>query len=215
MKTLKLSFVFFALLICSVSRAQYGYGGMGGSVRPMVAINSGDVAGLKGVTNVNIVYDYSKTGVGAFRNEGDYLKKKEDDFKKDPGKFDKFKASWYNSRKERFEPKFLEMFNKMGEKSGMRATNYSSDAPVTLKIETVFIEPGMNIGIARQPAYIDIECTFMDKNGKEIVKYFIKNSVGASAMGFDYDAGSRLVESYAKGAKMLMKDVNKKLKKLK
>jgi hypothetical protein len=73
----------------------------------------------------------------------------------------------------------------------------------------------MNIGIARQPAYIDIECTFMDKNGKEIVKYFIKNSVGASAMGFDYDAGSRLVESYAKGAKMLMKDVNKKLKKLK
>lgn len=211
MKRLKLSLVLFTLLICSVSRAQ-----MGGSVRPMVAINSGDVAGLKGVSRVNIVYDYSKMGVGAFRTEADYLKKKEEDLsKKDPAKFQKFKDSWFNSRKERYEPKFLAMFNKMAEKIGMTGTNYTTDAPVTLKVETVFTEMGMNIGIAKQPAYIDLECTFMTQSGTEIVKYYVKNAVGASAMGYDFDAGSRLVESYAKAAKMLMKDVNKRVKKLK
>lgn len=205
------------LSFCSVTRAQYGYGGssMGGSVRPMVAINAGDVAGLKGVTKVNIIYDYSKMAVGAFRTEQDYMNKKMDDLKKDPDKAAKYKQTWVNSRKERYEPKFLEMFNKMGEKSGMTGTNYTTDAEITLKVETVFTEPGYNIGISKMPAYIDVECTFIDKNGKEIVRYFVKNAVGSQAMGFDYDAGSRLVESYAKACKMLMKDVNKKLKKLK
>lgn len=189
---------------------------MTAQVRPMVKINSGDVAGLKGVTKVNIVYDYSKVGVGSFRNETDYLaKKKEEMSKKDPAKYEKFEQSWYNSRKERFEPKFEEMFNKMAAKIGMTGKNNGTDADVTLKVETVFIEPGYNIGISKMPAYIDLECTFVDKSGKEIVRYFIKNAVGAQAMGYDFDAGSRIVESYAKGAKMLMKDVNKRVKKLK
>lgn len=194
------------------SNAQYNSGYM---ARTSIAINSGDIAGLKGVTEVNIVYDYSNMGVGAYRNENDYLKKKEDDMKKDPEKFDKFKQGWFNSRKDRYEPKFEEMFNKVGEKTGMHGKNYGTSAPVTLKVETVFTEPGYNIGISKMPSFIDLECTFYDQNGKEIVRYFVKNSIGSQAMGFDYDMGSRLVESYAKASKMLMKDVTKRLKKLK
>jgi len=220
MKNLKyLLSVLILLIAISYSKAQYGgygYGGGGGrSVRPMISVNSGNIAGLKSINNVNIVYDYSKVAVGSFRNEVDYLKKKEDDYKKDPEKYNRFKDSWFRSRVERFEPKFEEMFNKMGKKSGISGKNSSSDAPVTLRVETVFVEPGYNIGISRMPAYIDLECTFLDKDGNEIIRYFIKNAVGASAMGFDYDAGSRLVESYAKGCKMLMKDVTKRLSKLK
>lgn len=213
MKNLRLLLAAFVLMAAfSNSRAQSR------SVRPMIAINSGDIAGLKGVTNVNIIYDYSKMAVGSYRNEVDYLKKKEDDYKKDKkdaGKYEKFKTSWFNSRKERYEPKFEEMFNKTGAKIGLIGKNYATTAPITLKIETVFTELGYNIGISKMPAYIDLECTFLDKDGKEIVRYFVKNAVGSSAMGFDYDAGSRLVESYAKAAKMLVKDVTKKLKKLK
>lgn len=214
MKKLKHVLSAFALFLsCSVSFAQYG--SSGGSVRPMVALNSGDVAGLKGVTKMNIIYDYSKMSVGSFRNEQDYLNKKADDYKKDPAKFDKFKQGWFGARKDRFEPKFEEMFNKMGEKTGVVGKNYATDAPVTLKIETVFTEPGYNMGFSKMPAYIDLECTFYDKDNKEIARYFVKNAIGSQAMGFDFDAGSRLVESYAKAAKMLMKDVNKRLKKLK
>jgi len=219
MKRLKLHLFFALASSVSITHAQYGYGGFGtgggGGPRPIIAINGGNVAGLKGVTTVNIIYDYSKLGVGAFRNEQDYLKKKEEDYKKDPAKFEKFKNGWFNARKERFEPRFEEMFNKVGSKIGMTGKNYATDGVVTLKIETLFIEPGYNIGISKMPSFIDLECTFLDKNGKEIVRYIVKNATGQQAMGFDYDTGSRLVESYAKACKMLMKDVTKRLKKIK
>lgn len=212
MKNLKfLLAVIMLTAITSVSSAQY----YGGGARTAIAINSGDVAGLKGVTAVNIIYDYSKMGVGGFKNEVDYLKKKEDDYKKDPQKFEKFKKGWFGARKERYEPRFQELFNKVGAKVGMTGTNYATNGPVTLKVETVFTEPGYNVGVSKMPSFVDFECTFLDKDGKEIVRYYIKNSVGSQAMGFDFDAGSRLTESYAKAAKLLMKDVTKRLKKIK
>lgn len=181
-----------------------------------VKIMSGNVAGLKGVSKVNIVYDYSKTAVGSYRTEQDYLNKKTEEMnKKDPAKAEKFKDSWYRSRTERFEPKFEELFNKTIEKSGIVGKNNGTDGEVTLKVETVMTEPGYNIGISKMPAYIDTECTFLDKDGKEIVRYFIKKVPGSQAMGYDFDTGTRLSESYAKTAKMLAKDVNKRLSKVK
>jgi hypothetical protein len=208
--------VFFCLIAAGFTRAQY-YGGYStGAVRPMIAVQSGDIAGLKGKQSVRIIYDYSSMSVGAFRNEQDFINKKVEEYnKKDPEKGEKFKQSWYNSRKERYEPKFEELFNKTIEKTGMIGKNDGPPADVTLTVKTAMTEPGFNVGIARMPAYIDVECTFADKEGKEIVRYFVKNATGAQAMGFDYDAGSRLTESYAKAAKMLAKDVTKRLKKIK
>lgn len=215
MKNFKLTISILVIsFLFSIGKAQYGYGAYGGG-NTLVRIESGDVASLKGVKRVNIKYDYSKMGVGAFRNEADYLKKKEEDYKKEPEKFEKFKAGWIDSRKNRYEPKFSEMFNKMGAKIGLSGGNYATDAEITLIVETVFTEPGYHIGISKQPASVDFICRFEDKDGKELLKYFIKNSIGSSAMGFDYDAGSRLVESYAKGCKVLMKDLIKQLKKVK
>ncbi|WP_317898279.1 hypothetical protein [Aurantibacillus circumpalustris] len=216
MKNLKLILLTFVLIFSiSDSKAQYGYGSGFAGPRTMITLSSGDIASLKGLTNINIVYDYSKMGVGAFKDEVDYLKKKEDDMKKDPAKFEKFKKSWFDSRKGRYEPKFETMFNKTIAKLGMVGKNDGTDAAVTLKVATVFTEPGYNIGISKVPAFVDMECTFMDKDGKELVRYFIKNSIGASAMGMDFDAGSRISESYAKASKMLAKDVMKRMKKVK
>lgn len=210
MKHLKSLLTIFILLgAISVHYAQYGY------TRPMVAINSGNIADLKGISQVNILYDYSTMSVGAFKNEADYLKKKQEDYKNDPAKFEKFKHGWVSDRKARFEPKFEELFNKVGAKSGITGKNYASDAPITLKVQVLFTEPGYNVGISKMPAFVDFECTFVDKEGKELVRYLIKNAMGSQAMGMDFDTGSRLTESYAKGAKMLMKDVTKRLKKLK
>lgn len=210
MKILKLrAFVFALILSTSTGYAQY----VGPSTR--ITLVSGNIASLKGVTNINIVYDYANLAVGTFSVEADYLKKKQEDYKKNPEKFEKFKQGWYNSRKERFEPKFEAMFNKIGAKIGMTAENGSTVSDITLKIHTMFIEPGYHIVISKMPAYVDMECVFLTKEGKEILRYFIKNSVGSQAFDADYDTGSRIVESYAKAAKMLMKDITKRLKKLK
>ena len=198
--------------------AQMSIGGnSGGGSAPMAALNSGDINALTTVKSDNIVYTYNDLGVGAFRKEEDYLNKKCEDLKKkDASSCDKFRKDWVEGRKTKFEPKFEELFTKYGEKTAfMTGVNNSTNNEVTLEVHTVFIEPGFNIGIAKKPAYIDIEFTFKDKTGKALCIFYIKNAVGAQMMGFDYDVTSRLVESYAKSAKMLTGVIKKERKKAK
>ena len=73
----------------------------------------------------------------------------------------------------------------------------------------------LNVGFAKKPSYVDLECVFKDKEGKELCVFYAKNIIGENAMGFDYDMGSRLVESYAKAAKMLAQQIYKERKKAK
>lgn len=197
--------------------AQMQIGGSSGGAAPMAALNSGDINSLTNVRSVNIVYTYSDMGVGAFRKEEDYLNKKCEDLKKkDPANCEKFRKDWVEGRKAKFEPKFEELFNKYGEKEAfLSGKNYSTSQDVTLEIHTVFIEPGFNIGIAKKPAYIDMECTFKDKSGAPLCVMYLKNAVGAQMMGYDYDVTSRLVESYAKASKMLTALIKKERKKAK
>lgn len=213
--------ILFAILLFTATTglfAQMGIGGnSGGGAAPMAALNSGDISSLTTVKNVNIIYTYSDMSVGAFRKEEDYLNKKCEDLKKkDPTACEKFRKDWVEGRKIKFEPKFEELFNKYATKSAfMGGTNYSTNNDITLEVHTVFIEPGFNIGIAKKPAYIDLECTFKDKNGKALCVIYMKNAVGAQMMGYDFDVTSRLVESYAKASKMLAGLIKKERKKAK
>ncbi len=219
MKKMKLyTVVGFITIAGSAIKAQVTIGNSSnvGTPSPMVALNSGDIESLDKVKKVNIIYDYSELGVGAFRKEEDYLNKRKEDFekKKKPEDFEKFKTNWVNSRKERYEPKFEVLFNKEGGKViDMTGTNYATSNAYTLLVRTVFIEPGVNIGIMKKPSYIDLEFVFKDKEGKELCVFYAKNMIGVQAAGFDYDMGSRLVESYAKSAKMLVGAIKKERKK--
>jgi len=207
--------LFFSLTV-SVVKAQFqpgmGYHGPIG-VMPRLAINSGDVEGLRGVTSVNIIYDYSKLAVDAFRDEQDYLTKMKETFK-DSTKFQKFRQNWFKQRKNYFEPNFEKAFNHLGKKIRMEGTNHATTSPITLKVETVLIETGSNFRMFPSgPSSIDLECTFIDKDGKEIVRYFIKNAPG-SANDAESDFFDALSDSYKKAAKMLMKDIKKRLKRM-
>lgn len=204
--------LFLSLVLGFTSLQAQMYGG----AAAMCALNSGDINTLANVKKINIVYDYSEAGVGAYRKEEDYLKKRGDEMnEKKPGTGDKMRTSWEEAKKGKYEPKFEELFNKTGEDIDMQAKNYATDNEVTLTVKTTFIEPGVNVGIYKKPAYVDMECVFKDKSGKELVSFYVKNSIGSQAMGFDYDVSSRLVESYAKAAKMLVGGIKKERKKSK
>lgn len=195
------------------SEAQWNSGSAGAA--PMTALNSGDIAALADVKTVNIVYDYTDLGVGAFRKEEDYIKKHCEDLeKKETGTCDKFKTGWVDARTRRYEPKFEEMFKKIGMKEiNMDGNNNSKTSDYTLVVHTVFIELGTNAGIYKKPAYIDLECTFKDKQGKDLCVFYLKNAVGADVMGVDFAVEARVVESYAKAAKMLVLGIKKERKK--
>jgi hypothetical protein len=202
------------LMVLGISvKAQFSSGGAGAA--PMTALNSGDISSLSGVKAVNIVYDYTDLGVGAFRKEEDYIKKHSEDMeKKEKGSSEKFKKDWVDARARRYEPKFEEMFKKVGMKEiDMTGANNVNSNDYTLVVHTVFIEPGTNIGIYKKPAYVDMECTFKDKAGKELCVFYIKNAVGEQMMGMDYAVEARVVESYAKAAKMLVLGIKKERKK--
>ena len=216
---MKKLFLLLTVFAYNLTFGQYSY--MGGAnngaygPRPMIQLQSGDINELKKVTKVNILYDYKEMGVGAFKKEEDYIAKKFKDYeekgKKD--KAEKLKQSWDKGKNEIYPNHFEELFNKYGAKINLTGKNNGTTAEYTLTVKTTFFEPGYNIGIDKKPAYVDMECIFTDKAGKELVRYFVKNAIGSNSMGFDFDVSSRVVESYGKAAKMLVKAIAKDRKK--
>ena len=212
MKKARILVLGLSILFGTSVKAQWG----GSVAAPMAALNSGDISSLDNVKTVQIVYDYTDLGVGAFRKEEDYIKKRSEELeKKEKGSSEKFKKDWVDARGRRYEPKFEELFNKEGEEINMQGSSKPNGSEYTLTVHTIFIEPGMNIGISKKPAYVDLECTFKDKSGKELCVFYIKNAVGSNMTGMDYAVEARVVESYAKAGKMLAQAIAKERKKAK
>ena len=174
-----------------------------------IKVMDGNVKALSGVTAIKIEYDYSNLAVGKFDVENEYIEKKVAELNEDEaGTGDSWKEKWFADRPERFEPKFEELFTKY-------AANIESgqdvNSDVVMNVHTTFIEPGFNVGVARRPAYIDLEVTF-HKGGEQVVVISMLKSPGSDAMGFDFDTGYRISEAYAKAGKALGKYLTKNLK---
>ncbi|CAG5072080.1 hypothetical protein DYBT9623_04017 [Dyadobacter sp. CECT 9623] len=180
-----------------------------------VELRSGDVGVLSGQKTINVEYDYSSFGVGKFATEQEYLDKKAGEYNsKEAGKGDAWKKAWVDDRKNRFEPKFEELFNKgLGEK-GVQVIQSRPDATYTMIVRTKFVEPGFNVGVMRKNAYVDYEIDIVESNNKstKVAELGMRNVPGSMAMGMDFDTGARLAESYAKAGKTLSAFLDKKLK---
>jgi hypothetical protein len=168
---------------------------------------------LKGEKTINLSFDYSNMTVGKNLTEDEYVNQKVTDHnKKEAGKGDKWKEAWEGAREKRYEPKFETLINKSMAKAGIKASQ-GADAKYTLIVKTVYTEPGFNIGIMKQAAYVNFEMIFIEaESKKEVAKYVLTKIPGSQAMGYDYDAGSRIAESYAKAGKMMGAYIYKGLK---
>ena len=179
-----------------------------------VILKSGDLTKIKGEKNIKLEYDYSKMKVGAFNSEEEYVNSKVKEYnEKEKGKGDKWKQGWEDARKEKFQPKFVELFNKKVSKCGIIAVENPSKVKYTLIVKTTFTEPGYNVGIMKKPAYVNFEFFLVETDAPStiVAELYLNNVTGYQAMGFDFDAGSRIAESYAKGGKMLGAFIAKEL----
>lgn len=162
----------------------------------------GDVKALKGQTSVNTEFTYDNMTIGRKGTaEKDYLAEKTKAYNdKEAGKGDSWAQKWVSDRQERFEPKFRELFTK---ESGMNPAD--ANATYTLIFKTTKTEPGFNIGITKQPAYIDGELWIVETQNKDkvVAKLTIVNVPGSQFGGFDFETGARLQECYAKAGKEL------------
>ncbi|MDB5273857.1 MAG: hypothetical protein JWO58_2224 [Chitinophagaceae bacterium] len=178
---------------------------------------SGDIKVLKGETKLKVEYDFSKFMVGNYSDDKAYVAKKKEDITKKDGaaKADEWEKAWEGSRETRYQPKFQELFNDQAKDVPSMISPDNKDAKYTLILKTTFIEPGFNVGVMKKPSYINVEYIFVETaNPSNVVAKFSANNIpGSQVMGYDFDAGSRIAESYAKAGKMMGGYIKKNLAK--
>jgi len=172
----------------------------------------GKFKNLKGIATYNLEFDYSDVQIPKFDSEEDFLKDKMDKReKKEAGAGEVFKKSWFADRADRYEPKFIESFNKRFENAKVRVDKGFADAKYTIKIHTVRLYPGYNVGVVRRNAEIDVLITVYETANSSNILLSGKYSKvqGYGAMGNDYNSGYRISECYTKLAKNIAKGIFK------
>jgi hypothetical protein len=173
-----------------------------------IKLESGSFDFLKGVSELNVEYNYDKVSVGKFSNEADYIAQKKGDYnQKEPGSGDRWEKAWIDDRSDRYAPRFEEEMNLQFTKRSVNCkVGQTLDAKYTVIYETTFIEPGFNVGVARKNAYINGKAIFVESSdhNKVLATVSVENSPGRDAFGADYDTGLRIQEAYAKAGKELV-----------
>ncbi|NVO03465.1 MAG: hypothetical protein HXX09_12265 [Bacteroidetes bacterium] len=158
---------------------------------------------LKGEKTLKVSYNYDDMKVGK-KSEADYCNEKVEAYnKKSPGKGDSWLKSWKNNRELSYQPKFEELLNKYLGKKGVSAYPTNNDAKYMIVVKTIFTEPGFNIGVMKQDAFITCEVSIVEtENPSNVIgtKTF-KKMPGRTFSGDDYDVAVRINESYAKTGK--------------
>ena len=173
-----------------------------------ITVTQGSLAALKSQSDLNVEFTYDNMSVGKYDREEDYVndrKAKMND--KESGTGDKWADGWENDRKDRFEPKFFELFNA----GGSIVAGYKPNAKYTMIFHTSFTEPGFNVGVMRKPAFINADVTVVETANQNnvVCKLTIMNAPGRDGMGYDFDTGYRIQESYAVCGKRLIALVKK------
>jgi len=190
----------FLILFLCLSLACYGQ---------KLKLIEGDVSALKGQTAVAIEFKYDNMAVGK-TTETEYVAKKKGDYnKKESGKGDKWEAEWIGNREDKYEPSFKERFSKFSD-----IATPSEGPDYTLIFRTVKTEPGYNIGIKSEPAYIDAEVWLVETKNKEkaLAKISIMKSPGSAIFGNEFDTAARLQEAYSMAGMELGAYIKGKLK---
>lgn len=164
----------------------------------------GNLSFLKGQKELPVEFVYADDlKVGKYTEQKYIEKKMTKANDKEPGSGEKWLESWKNDRPKNYQPKFIELFNEVMNKEGVVMSMGNQSASYLLIVETVFIEPGYNVGVSRKNAYINLIVSFVENNNPNnvLAKFTINKSPGKMALGSDFDTGMRIGEAYAKAAK--------------
>jgi len=177
-----------------------------------IKITDGDLTPLKSIKEFNIEYDYSDMSVGKYDKEEEYLSKKQEEYnEKEAGKGDKWRESWVNDRKNRFEPSFEELLNKYLDGKKVES---NPNAEYTIILHTTHTEPGFNVFVTKKPAEIRVTITIVETANRDNVICTIESSknLGRTYGLSDMDTGVRISEAYADCGKALAKFFTKNWK---
>tara|TARA_R110002049_G_scaffold73966_2_gene191062 strand:- start:1697 stop:2305 length:609 start_codon:yes stop_codon:yes gene_type:complete len=163
---------------------------------------------------INVEFDYSNMKINKdnLSNEEYVTERTADLESKGKGKGKTWAKRWEASRELIYAPKFLELMNRdLVEKKGMSFEEGLTDAKYTLIVETVWVYPGYNVGVMRQPAKVTTLLKFVETANRDNVLLEItsKHAPG-NKFGGTFSNEDRIGEGYAKTGKTLSKLIMKK-----
>jgi hypothetical protein len=196
MKLIKACVVILSMVTLSVS-----------SYAQKIKVIEGDLAALKNEKTISTEFTYDNMNVGKHATEAEYLAKKTEEYnKKEPGKGDNWAKDWVSDRKDHYEPKFNELFEKGSDMTVKKDSRY------TLIYKTLHTEPGFNIAVMRRNAETDAEVWIVETATKKVIaKLSVERAQGRTFGGYDYDTGVRIAECYADAGKALGYFIKKKI----
>jgi len=131
---------------------------------------------------------------------------------KSPGKGETWKKSWAAARELIWQPKFLELMNRyFYEDHGMAFKEGLSDAKYTLIVETVWLYPGWDAGVMKQPAKVTTNLKFVETANRDtILAEVTSQNAPGDQWGSSFSNEDRLGEGYAKTGKSFARLIRKK-----
>ncbi len=177
-----------------------------------IKVESGSTDFLRNEESINVTFTYDDMTVGKTPEESyvsDKIAKGNADAE---GKGDLWHRQWIDDRGNRFEPKFVELFNKrMYDKNGPVISRQPGN--YLMIVNTDMTEPGFNVGVMRKNAQINLTCIITDaRSGNELAVISLKKAPGRDVWGTDFDVAYRIQEAYAKAGSELAKFIIKQLK---
>ncbi len=171
-----------------------------------VKVEKGDFKALKGQTEVNVIFDYSKLQLLKENlTEAQYVENRSKELnEKTKGNGDIWKKKWEGAKSMIWNPKFLEIANAVSskEKTGISFQEDLGSAKYTIIVEAVWIYPGWDISMMKQPAKVTTRIKLVETANKANVlgELFSENAPG-DQWGSNFSNESRIGEGFAKTAK--------------
>jgi hypothetical protein len=178
-------------------------------------VTKGDFGFLKDQKEINVEFDYSKmTLMKEKLTEAQYVANRTKELNdKSKGTGDMWKKRWDSSKELIWNAKFLELVNIVLTKEDKEVSFQEglAKAKYTLIAETVWVYPGWDAGIMKQPAKVTTVLKFVETGNKSNVLAEISSeNAPGDQWGNNFSNESRIGEGYAKTAKSLAKMLLKK-----
>lgn len=177
-------------------------------------IKSGDLKFIKDQKEVNVEFVYENLKLMKENlSEAEYVKNRSTELnEKNRGNGDIWKKKWEGSKEMIWNPKFLELANTVmsKEKKDILFQEGLKSAKYTLIVDAVWIYPGWDIAMMKQPAKVTLSLKFVETANKNnvVCEIFSENAPG-DQWGSNFSNESRIGEGFAKSAKSLAKMILK------
>ena len=181
-----------------------------------IKTQKGDFKFLAGQKEVNVEFDYSNLKLMKENlTEEQYVTNRATELNEKKGVGDIWKKKWQGSKEMIWNPKFLELINFVSskEKTNISFQEGLSSAKYTLIVEVVWIYPGWDVAMMKQPAKVTTNLKIVETANRSntLVVMSSENAPG-DQWGSNFSNETRIGEGFAKTGKTLAKVIAKQIK---